>query len=52
MPQNPQTSPIRSNSITPIRSGIEGRHLTPNSSPSGLELVDEVNGSPPVSWYP
>jgi hypothetical protein len=52
MPQNPQTSPIRSNSTTPVRSGIEGRRPAPNSSPSGLELVDEVNGSPPVSWYP
>jgi hypothetical protein len=49
-PQNPETSPIRSSSNTPVRSGVEGRHPTPNSSPSGLEHVSEIDSSPPVRW--
>ncbi|KAE9380496.1 hypothetical protein N431DRAFT_552648 [Stipitochalara longipes BDJ] len=47
MPQNPATSPIRSNSHTPLKSGIEGRCSTPNSSPSGFEGLGEVDSSPP-----
>jgi hypothetical protein len=50
IPQNPETSPIRSSSNTPVRSGVEGRHPTPNSSPSGLEHVSEIDSSPPVRW--
>lgn len=51
MPQNPQTIPTRSNSTTPVRSGVEGRRPTPNPSPSGLEGVGGVDSSPPVSSY-
>jgi hypothetical protein len=51
MPQNSQASPTRSNSITPVRKGIEGRRPTPSSSPSGLERASGVNSSPPVSCY-
>jgi hypothetical protein len=51
MSQNSQTSLTRSNSITPVRNGIEGRRPTPNSSSSGLQRVGGVDSSPPVSCY-
>ena len=52
MPPNPATSPIRSTLQTPIKSGIEGRwpspNSNPNSSPSNLADVGELDSSPPV----
>jgi hypothetical protein len=48
MSQNLRASPIRSSSTTPVRRGVEGRHATPNSSPSALEHVQTIDSSPPV----
>lgn len=52
MPRNPETSPIRSNSDTPVRNGVEGRRPTPSSSPNGFEHVSEMDSSPPVRLCP
>ena len=45
MPPHPATSPIRGTSQTPVKSGIEGRRSSPNSSPSNFADMGEVDSS-------
>jgi len=51
-PHNPPTSPIRSSSATPVRSGVAGRRPSSKSRPPVLEHVSEVGSSPPVRRSP
>ena len=48
---NPATSPIKSSSQTPVKSGGEGRRPSLNPSPSGFAGVGATGSSPPVRWH-